>query len=350
MTDDVLIQKEGRIGRLRLNRPKALHALTERMCAATIEALLAWREDPSVEAVLIDHAEGRGFCAGGDVRAAAESGRGDGELARRFFGTEYKLNHLLFVYAKPVAAVMDGVVMGGGVGVALPARYRIATERTLFAMPETTIGLFPDVGGGWYLSRLPGRLGPYLALTAARMNGADCLAAGLATHYMASDRVDALKQALLAQPAAAWGPLLGEAHAVPEPGPIAALRPDIDRLFAADTLEEIMAALETDGSSWATDTLAGLRTKSPLSCKVALRLLREGATRTDFADEMRAEFGIAAHLCQRPDFAEGVRALLIDKDNQPRWDPATPEGVTEHVLDTIFAPLPEDQAWAPLRL
>ena len=350
MTDDVIAAVEGRVGRLRLNRPRALHALTEPMCAAMTDALLAWRGDERVDAVLIDHAQGRGFCAGGDVRAAAESGRGDGELARRFFGTEYRLNHLLFVYAKPIAAVMDGVVMGGGVGVALPARYRIATERTLFAMPEATIGLFPDVGAGRYLSRLPGRLGPFLALTAARLDGADCLAAGLASHFVPGARLDALKQALLDRPAVDWPGLLAEAGEAAGPGPLAALRPDIDRLFAADTLEDILAALEADNGAWAAETLAGLRAKSPLSCKVALRLLREAAVRGDFGDEMRAEYGVAAHLCQRPDFAEGVRALLVDKDNRPRWDPATPEGVTDHMLDSIFAPLPDGEAWEPLRL
>jgi enoyl-CoA hydratase len=350
MTSDVLATVEGRTGRLRLNRPKALHALTEPMCAAMIEALLAWRADERVDAVLIDHAEGRGFCAGGDVRAAAESGRGDGQLARDFFHTEYRLNHLLFVYAKPVAAVMDGVVMGGGVGVALPARYRIATERTLLAMPETTIGLFPDVGGGRYLSHLPGRLGPYLALTAARATGADCLDMGLATHWVPSDGLETFKRALVETAAARWPELLEGAAGRPEPGPLAARRPEIDRLFAADTLEAILADLAADGGEWAAETRASLDAKSPLSCKVALRLLREAAPRIDFADEMRAEYGIATHLCQRPDFAEGVRALLVDKDNRPRWDPATPEGVTEHMLDTIFAPLPEADAWEPLRL
>ena len=349
MTDDVIAVREGPIGRLRLNRPKPIHALTIAMCQAMIDALLAWRADPTIEAVLIDHADGRGFCAGGDVRAAAESGKIDGAAARAFFGTEYQLNHLLFTFAKPVVAFMDGIVMGGGVGIALPARFRVATERTVFAMPEATIGLFPDVGGGWYLSRLPGRIGAYLALTAARLDGADCLAVGVATNHVPSDRLDTVKAAIAADPRRIEQ-ILDQASVRPATAPILAQQADIDRLFASDSLETIMADLAVDDGTFACDTLAALRTKSPQSCKVALRLLRDAALRVDFADEMRAEYGIAAHVCQRHDFIEGVRALLIDKDNDPRWDPPTPEAVTDNLLDTIFSPLPDEAQWAPLRL
>ena len=349
MTDEVLAFVDGTVARLRLNRPRALHALNQGMCQAMIDALAAWRSDPAIELVLLDHAEGRGFCAGGDVRAVAESGSGDGAIARAFFRVEYQLNHLLFTYAKPIVSFLDGVTMGGGVGIGLPARFRVATERTVFAMPEATIGLFPDVGGGWYLSRLPGRLGQYLALTAARLDGADCLATGLATHLVASGTLDAVKQRLIEHPAEVRT-ILDDASAAPADAPILSQLAQIDRLFAADELEDILAALDADGGEWAARTLAGLRAKSPQACKVALRLLRDGAARTDFADEMRAEYGLAVHVCQRPDFAEGVRALLIDKDLAPRWDPPTPEGVTGHMLDTIFAPLPDDEAWEPLRL
>ena len=349
MTDEILAFTEGKVGRLRLNRPKAIHALNEGMCGAMMDALIAWRSDPDVELVLLDHAEGRGFCAGGDVRAVAESGKGDGVAARSFFHAEYQLNHLLFTYAKPVVSFLDGIVMGGGVGIGLPARYRIATERTMFAMPEATIGLFPDVGGGWYLSRLPGRLGQYLALTAARLDGADARAIGLATHYIPSDALEEVKAGLVADPRGVEA-ILDAASVVAPEAPILAQRADIDRLFAADTLEGILAALAADPGEWAQKTLAGLRTKSPQSCKVALRLLRDGATRTDFADEMRAEYGLAAHVAMRPDFIEGVRALLVDKDNAPVWNPATPEGVTDTMLDTIFAPMPPGEEWEPLRL
>jgi len=349
MTEDILAFVEGKAARLRLNRPKAIHALTEAMCRSMSDQLIAWRGDPDVELVLLDHADGRGFCAGGDVRAVAESARDDGKEARAFFYAEYQLNHLLFTYAKPVVSFLDGIVMGGGVGIGLPARYRVATERTVLAMPESTIGLFPDVGGGWYLSRLPGRLGQYLALTAARLDGADAKAIGLATHYLPSHALEDVKAQLVADPRNVEEILDGASVVAPE-APILAQRIEIDRLFASDTLEDIFDALEADPGEWAQKVLAGLRTKSPQSCKVALRQLHEGAARTDFAAEMRVEYGIAAHICMRHDFLEGVRALLIDKDNAPQWDPATPEGVTETVLDIIFAPLPDGEEWQPLRL
>ena len=200
MTDDILARVDGAVGRLTLNRPKALHALTTDMCAAMIEALLAWRSDPAVRAVILDHAGERGFCAGGDIRMLQESGAGDGSAAREFFRTEYRLNHLLFTYPKPVVAIMDGIVMGGGVGLSLPCRWRVATERTTFAMPETGIGLFPDVGGGWFLPRLPGETGVWLALTGARIKAADCLALGIANDFVRSDHLEALKAAIVARP------------------------------------------------------------------------------------------------------------------------------------------------------
>src|SRR5688500_4273358 len=193
-TDEVIVIRHGAVGHISLDRPKALHALTQAMCETISAALLEWRLDDRIEAVMLDHAEGRGFCAGGDVgqvrRSALEDG---GEAGRGFFHAEYRMNHLLFTYPKPVVAFMDGVTMGGGVGLALPCRYRIATENTLSAMPEGAIGLFPDVGAGWFLPRLPGRIGQFLALTGARLDGAECLWAGLATHYLLSERLTEAK-------------------------------------------------------------------------------------------------------------------------------------------------------------
>jgi len=344
---ELLVSVENGVGRLRLNRPKAIHALTLNMCEIMLEALIGWRDDPAVRLVLIDHAEGRGFCAGGDIRAIWESGRTDGSYARHFFFEEYRLNHLLFTYAKPIVAIMDGITMGGGVGISQPARYRVATERTMFAMPETGIGLFPDVGGGWYLSRLPGRAGEYLALTGARLNGAECKALGLATHYVPSEAIEDLKAKILAAPQDV-DTLLDQASAVPPEAPIVAQADTIDRLFASDRYEDILAALRTDGSEWATKQIAILATKSPQTCKVSLRQLAEGREYVDFADEMRSEYRIACHVCQRNDFIEGVRALIVDKDNQPKWDPATPEEVSDHLIDRIFAPLDPDAEWTPL--
>lgn len=333
--------------RIRLNRPKALHALTQPMCEAITASLLDWRSDPDVQLILLDHAEGRGFCAGGDIRMLAESGRGDGQAARDFFRAEYRMNHLLFTYAKPIVAAMDGITMGGGVGIALPASHRLATENTRLAMPETGIGLFPDVGGGWYLSRLPGEVGKFLALTGARLDGAECLALGLATHFTPADKLEAVKTELVENPSGVDAIL--ERHSVePPPARILTNREAIDRLFAAETLESIITDLEADGGEWATKELATLRTKSPQSCKVALRQLRDGARMTDFADEMRMEYGLAAHIVQRHDFTEGVRALIVDKDNAPRWNPATPEEVTDGLIDTIFAPVPSERVWTPI--
>jgi enoyl-CoA hydratase len=344
--NDVLTFAEGRIGRIRLNRPKALHALNTGMCTAMLEALTARANDPAIEAVLIDHAEGRGFCAGGDIRMIAESGAEDGRAARDFFRLEYQLNHKLFTYAKPVVAFMDGIVMGGGVGISQPAKYRVATGNTKFAMPETGIGLFPDVGGGWYLSRLPGRMGEYLALTGARLDGGECLTLGLATHFLPADALEDAKSRILADPQSIEA-VLAELSAPAPDAAILSHREEIDHLFAARTLEDILSALEADGGEWATAQLATLRSKSPLSMKVALFLVQQGRFMPSFEEEMAQEYAVAARIVQRPDFAEGVRALLIDKDNQPRWQPATPDGVSDHLIDQIFAPLPEAEAWSP---
>ncbi|GGB22314.1 enoyl-CoA hydratase [Sphingomonas metalli] len=346
MTDELIATVEGHTGRLRLNRPRALHALTVAMCEGVLAALEDWRGDDGVRAIILDHAEGRGFCAGGDIRLLAESGAGDGSAARHFFATEYRMNHRLFTYAKPIVAVMDGVTMGGGVGIALPCRYRVATENTRLAMPETGIGLFPDVGGGWYLSRLPGRIGQYLALTGHRLDGAEAAALELATHYVPAARVEALKARIVAAPEDVAAALNALAEAPPA-APILQHRVAIDRLFASDTLEEVFAALAADGGEWATAQLATLRTKSPQTMKVSLRLLKDGARMASFADEMTQEYAVASRVVQRHDFLEGVRAVIVDKDNAPRWNPATPEGVSDHVIDQIFAPLPEDEAWRP---
>jgi len=347
MIDEVLLIREGAVGRIRLNRPKALHALNEAMCAAINDQLLAWRDDPAVVMIMIDHAEGRGFCAGGDIRMIAESAGGDGVAARSFFRTEYQMNHLLFTYPKPVVAFVDGIVMGGGVGISQPARYRIATENTRFAMPESGIGLFPDVGGGWYLSRLAGEVGKFLALTGARLNGADCMALGLATHYVDAAKVEDAKVALIAEPDRTEAVLADFTSQAPD-APTLAQSTEINRLFSAQTLEGIRDGLAADGSEFAREQSAILATKSPLTCKVSLRLLAQGASKTDFADEMAQEYAVASRIITYPDIIEGVRAVIIDKDNAPRWQPENAEGISDKMIDTIFAPLPADEQWKPL--
>jgi enoyl-CoA hydratase len=343
---EVLFEIAGVAGRILLNRPKALHALTTDMCARMIEALVAWRDDPEIELITIEHAGERGFCAGGDIRMLAESGAGDGKAAREFFHTEYRLNHLLFTYPKPVVAFMDGVTMGGGVGLSLPARYRIASERTVFAMPETGIGLFPDVGGGWYLPRLPGKAGLWLALTGARIKGADCRDLGLATHLVSSDQYASLKPVIY-EGSQDLDVLLGLA----EKGVVAESTIDraaIDQLFSAPSVPDIFAALEADPSEWAAAHLAVLKTKSPQTLMVAFRQLAHGAAFTDFADNMRMEYRIGCRVVHLHDFREGVRAVIIDKDNAPKWNPADVADVSETLLDEIFAPLPDNEEWTPL--
>jgi len=350
MTDpEVIVRVENGVGRLTLNRPAALHALNTQMCRLMTEALTLWLHDPAVRAVLIDHAGERGFCAGGDIRMLADSGAGDGRAAREFFFTEYRLNDLLFRYRyeKPVIVVMDGVTMGGGVGLSMPARFRIATERTTFAMPETGIGLFPDVGGGWFLPRLHGKTGLWLALTGARLKAADCELLGIATDVVEAAHVADLKAAVVADPDALER-ILTEFEVDPGRAPLSDYRDQIDRLFGHDSVEAIVAALQADGSDWAEAQLDTLATKSPQTLKVALRQLAEGARMTRFRDNMELEYRIGARVVQRHDFLEGVRAVIVDKDNAPRWSPATLEGVTEAQLDEIFAPLPPTEAWTPI--
>ena len=356
MSEDILPQQVGSAGRVSLNRPRALNALTLPMCRAIMSALADWREDAGIAAVMIDHAaepdaggkRPRGFCAGGDVAEVRRSVLEDGGTGgRSFFMAEYRMNHLLFTYPKPVITFMDGVTMGGGVGLAMPGTFRVATENTLFAMPEMDIGLFPDVGAGWYLSRLAGRLGPFLALTGARLDGAECLHAGLATHYLPSDRLDQAKREIAERPGEAEA-ILDHLSDTPPEARLARNIEKIDRLFASDRLEDILAVLEQDGSKWALKERATLLRKSPLSCKVALRQLAEAGAITTFAEEMKREYALAARIIMLPDFAEGVRAVLVDKDRSPAWHPATAEAATPEMVDALFEPLGPDDEWSPL--
>ncbi|HYN45155.1 MAG TPA: enoyl-CoA hydratase/isomerase family protein [Allosphingosinicella sp.] len=347
MTDKIISRIEGRAGRISLNHPKAINALDLEMVRAMTAALQGWQHDPAVKLILIEHAQGRGFCAGGDVVTIARSSQGHGAAGQAFFFQEYRMNHLMYTYPKRGVVFMDGIVMGGGVGIACPCKYRIATERTLFAMPETSIGLFPDVGGGRYLSRLRGRIAQFLALTGARLDGAECLALGLATHFIPSDRLEDVKRQLIEVPEHVEATLRAASIEPPE-ARIVGNYALIDRCFASDRLEDILAALEADGSEWSQKELAALRAKSPTACKVSLRLLVESPKQFHFLDEMRLEYGIVVRMFRHPDFIEGVRALLIDKDNDPKWAPPTPEEVTDEMIDHLFAPLPPEEAWTPL--
>jgi enoyl-CoA hydratase len=248
---------------------------------------------------------------------------------------------------------MDGVTMGGGVGIGCPCRYRVATERTLLAMPETTIGLFPDVGGGRYLSRLRGRLAQFLALTGARLDGAECKALRLASHYLPSERLDEAKERIIAQPFRVEAILdeLSEEN-VPEARITGNLR-KIDQYFASDRLEDILDALDAgaaEGDEWCAAEAATIRRKSPMACKVTLKLLLESPYQLHFVDEMRMEYAVMVRMIHHPDFREGVRALLIDKDNAPDWNPSRPEAIGDRDVEAFFEPLPVEEQWRPFDL
>ncbi|ESR23254.1 enoyl-CoA hydratase/isomerase family protein [Lutibaculum baratangense] len=341
----ILFERRGVAGIVTLNRPKALHALTGEMCRAMRAALEEWARDEGVRLVVVRATGERAFCAGGDIRATYELGRAGHPGALDLFREEYRNNAAVKRFPKPYVALIDGVVMGGGAGICVHGSHRLGGERTLFAMPETGIGLFPDVGATFFLPRMPGKLGTYLALTGARLGQADALYCGALTH---------------AVPAAAFVALLdelaerGEVEAVVEefarPAPEAPLSHQmatIERCFAADTVEEILRRLDADGNdAFAAGAAGAIRKRSPTSLKLALRLVRMGAD-MDFETCMRTEFRVTSRLLRGHDFYEGIRAVLIDKDNAPAWSPATLDEVSEDELDRHFAPLPDGELPLP---
>ncbi|MEM9668441.1 MAG: enoyl-CoA hydratase/isomerase family protein [Pseudomonadota bacterium] len=346
MSKDVLIETRARIGHITLNRPDALHALNTGMCRDMLSALKGWSSDTDIELVLIDHAEGsRGFCAGGDIRMLARSGAADGAEARAFFADEYRLNTAIHNFPKPFVALMDGVTMGGGVGLSVHGSHRIATERTLFAMPETGIGLFPDVGGGWFLPRLEGELGTWLALTGARLKGTDVVAAGVASHFVPSGSVADLRSDLInaSSPSEELDGILAKYVEPVDVGSFAQHADTINSCFAHDRAEDILEALQGNGSEWAREQAGLLKTKSPRTVKVALRQLREGRAFDLFEDNMINEYRIGCRQVASTDFIEGVRAVIIDKDHDPKWDPSSLEAISDETVDGVFAPLPDGE-------
>lgn len=325
MSEEVLCTVRGAIGHILLNRPKALNALTLGMVDVISPALDAWAADPAIKAVVIRGAGDRAFCAGGDVRAvwdagrARQQGQGDGSLTRAFFGGEYRLNRKIKRFPKPYIALMDGITMGGGVGLSVHGSHRVVTEKTLLAMPETGIGLFPDVGGTWFLPRLPGRLGLYLGLTGARVTAADLLYAGIATHSAASASLDEIEAALANADDVEQ---VLASHAVPMGEPaLAGHRAMIDECFDAPDMEGILAALLSQGSGWADKVAETILSMSPTSLKVTFEQLRRGAE-LDFDDCMRLEYRMTQAVMDGHDFYEGIRAVLVDKDKSPKWRPA----------------------------
>lgn len=356
---DLQAQLRGRVGVLTLNRPGALNALTLAMVRDLAAWLLHWQHDDAVVAVVLRGAtlEGRprAFCAGADVRFMRQAAlQGDPRL-EDFFSEEYALDHLIHSYGKPCIVLMDGVCMGGGMGLAQGAALRLVTEHARVAMPETTIGLFPDVGGGWFLSRCRGHLGEYLALTGQVLGAADAIAAGLADVMLPSDRLPALLEALTDQPFENGAQALAAVRALALPPPQAALAGQlafIDRHFAEPGLQAIVDSLAQEATAWATDTLATLRKRSPLMLAVTLEQVRR-ARHMGLADELRMERGLMRHAFHlRPpaqsEAVEGIRALAVDKDHAPRWNPARIEDVTPGQVAAFFAsPWPADRH--PLR-
>ena len=350
-TGDILFSERGPLAEVMLNRPKALNSLTLEMIRAFDPRLAAWAVDDAVKAVVVRGEAEKAFCAGGDIRAIWEAGKAGGALTADFFREEYGLNRRIHVFDKPYVALIDGITMGGGVGVSVHGSHRVAGDRTVFAMPETAIGFFPDVGATWVLPRLPGAIGVYMALTGARLKAADCVYAGLATHYVPGARMGEVPDALAA---ADWS---GEAHAAvdavlaelagdPGPAPLAEVREAIDRCFSRDSVEAVVAALEREGGAWAEGTLETMRARSPTSMKLALRAVRAGG-RQSFDECMTMEYRISQAVMAGHDFFEGVRALIVDKDQAPQWRPARIEDVDDAEIESYFRPLGErDLAFA----
>lgn len=332
---DILFEVRNGLARVTLNRPAALNALTLEMCLALDAKLRDWQADDSIRAVLVRGEGSRAFCAGGDIRKLYDEGRAGGDYPRLFYRAEYRLNARLHRFQKPYIAFLDGIVMGGGVGVSVHGSHRIATENTVFAMPETGIGLFPDVGGSYFLARCPGALGLYLGLTGARIDAADAIAAGIAQHFIpAADWVDfafALETDDVDQTIARFArptgmPALTVHHAV------------IDRCFAQSSVEAILSALAAEEDDFAAGTLSILGSKSPTSLKLTFRQIMAGRDLA-FDDCMRMEWRMVNRVIAGHDFYEGTRAAIIDKDRRPRWQPARLEDVSDREIARYFAPL-----------
>lgn len=342
-TEDVLFSLDGPVGRIHLNKPQTLNALTPTMCAAMHEHLVRWAADDAIHVVVVTGEGGRAFCAGGDVRRVAEVGREDPVAARDFFSVEYAMDAAIVTFPKPYVSLIDGIVMGGGLGISVNGRFRIVSEHVMAAMPETGIGLLPDVGATAFLNACPDRIGLYLGLTGARLDAADAIHAGFGTHFVPRDRQPALLEALVD------AEYLGDDFAIvdgivslfagdPGASTLRTHQMAIDRLFAADDVGEIVAALAADGSEFAATTAAALGRMSPTSLKITAKQITENKGISPL-DALRLEYRMVCHVLERHDFYEGIRAALVDKDRSPRWDPATLAGVSASDVEAHFAPL-----------
>ncbi|MBN9084680.1 MAG: 3-hydroxyisobutyryl-CoA hydrolase [Rhizobiales bacterium 62-17] len=337
--NDIVVAQQGHIGRLTLNRPKALNALNRDMVREMSKALDAWRDDPAVVAVLVDGAGERGLCAGGDIRSIYDEAKAGRYVADDFWREEYIVNAAISTYPKPYVAVMDGIVMGGGVGISAHGSHRIVTERTRLAMPEVAIGFSPDVGGSYLLARSPGELGTWAGLTAIPMSGADAIVCGMADYYCLSAAlpglIDALTQTKTATDVEAT---IRAAVVEPPESPLAVHRAAIDACFSKNTVEEILAALDKANDAFLTEAAVRMRRHSPTSLKVTLRALREARAANDLKASLRMEFRVATACIRRHDMIEGIRAVVVDKDQKPQWRPDTLDGVSGADVAAFFAP------------
>ncbi|XP_068052469.1 3-hydroxyisobutyryl-CoA hydrolase, mitochondrial isoform X2 [Anomalospiza imberbis] len=346
---EVLLEKKGAAGIITLNRPKALNALNLSMIQQIYPQIKTWEQDPETFLIIIKGTGGKAFCAGGDIRAITEAGKVGGKLLQDFFRGEYRLNNAIGTCKKPYVALIDGITMGGGVGVSVHGHFRVATEKTVFAMPETAIGLFPDVGGGYFLPRLSGKIGYYLALTGCRLKGRDVLRVGIATHFVESEKLPALENDLIALKSPSKekiADLLNSYHTkctIDQEKEFALHEhmEKINSLFSANSMEEIVKKLKQDGSPFAMKQLETINKMSPTSLKLTLRQLREGASMS-LQEVLRMEYRLSQACMKGHDFYEGVRAVLIDKDQSPKWKPAALEEVSDEFVDNCFKPLGND--------
>jgi enoyl-CoA hydratase len=345
MTDEIIARNVGQIGRITLNRPKALNALSMDMVTAMTKALLAWKDDDSVKAIVVDGEGEKGFCAGGDIRMLHDSGKAGGAEAWRFWHDEYQLNTLIKNYPKPYVALIDGVTMGGGVGISVHGSHRVAGDRTMLAMPETGIGFFPDVGGTYFLPRLAGEIGMWMGLTGARLKAPDCVATGIATHYTPSADLPALIKSLESADLSDDERLeiiLEEHSGDPGDSDLAVTRGLIDAAFAGDDVAAMVARIAKAGDVWSQKQAKIVATKSPTALKLTCAAIRSGADKS-FEDVMRQELRLSTHCLSGVDFYEGVRAVIIDKDNAPNWSPATLDGVDDSMIAAYFEPLSDEK-------
>lgn len=339
-TEEIILERSGSAAIIRLNRPRALNSLTLEMVKAINGALKQIAGDDSIGRVILAGAGERGLCAGGDVRAIHDQGRLKDPDVTRFWREEFPLNHYIAHYPKPYIALMDGITMGGGVGLASHGRHRIVTERTRLAMPETAIGYFPDVGATWLLPQAPGEAGTLLGLTGTEIGAADAIHARLADHYITSDVLEALVNDLAAVPVASGDEgvraVISRFATRPSNGVLIANQATIDRAFAGDRVEDILAALRDDGSAFARETAGLISKRSPTSLKLTLRLLRLGRQSSSLLECLEREFTAAVKILEGHDFYEGVRAALVDKDRNPQWVPNRLELVSAADIDTYL--------------